>query len=690
MAENRIQYSARNYDDFRKSIIDISKKYYPDISNSWDDASIGSWLTDVFADVADAINYHIDRTYQETSVNAAGQRKSLLNIARNNGVKVPGKKAAVVEVELSCELPLYTQGNTSNGDLSQADEKYAPYIKRGTLFSTGLVTFELIHDVDFTQQFDEDGISNRQIIPNHDSNGNIVSYTYKKLGIAVAGQSKVFKQIITNKDIKPFMSILLQDSDILGVESIIVKQGTDLSTNPAITDYSVDNETFTRTKNGNKETINRYFEVDNLVDQYRFGYEIEEVTDDDGNTIRYNPVWEKETTEYVIAKIGNEYKEVKLDNPIVIRQIAKGKWKRLKNKFVTEFTDNGSLKITFGAGLKNQYGTIPTEAKQFTQYIMSRMAANDYMGVLPETDTTMYILYRVGGGEQSNIAKDTLTNITNLSMTIEGNCDDSDDARKKRDVQNSLSVTNTTPSYGGKDEPSDEELRQLIKYNAGAKNRCVTLHDYEARIIELPAKYGTPFRCGVVEENNKVVIYTLGLDADGHLESKLSEYVAKNIKEYLSMYKMINDFVEIRSGKIINVAFEIDIYIEKSYDKADVTKNVIEMVQNYMDVRTHLMGQEIFLGDLEKEISKMDGVKNLIELRVYNRVGSKEGYSDDATTQQLIDANDCCYSEYSEGDGNYDNRIDLKASDKILFTDANSMIEVKYPNKDIVVNVRQR
>ena len=122
MAENRIQYSARNYDDFRKSIIDISKKYYPDISNSWDDASIGSWLTDVFADVADAINYHIDRTYQETSVNAAGQRKSLLNIARNNGVKVPGKKAAVVEVELSCELPLYTQGNTSNGDLSQADD----------------------------------------------------------------------------------------------------------------------------------------------------------------------------------------------------------------------------------------------------------------------------------------------------------------------------------------------------------------------------------------------------------------------------------------------------------------------------------------------------------------------------------------------------------------------------------------
>ena len=680
MAEGRIQYSARNFDDFRNAILDISRKYYPDVFDGFNDASIGSWFIDIFADVADAINYHIDRTYQETSISAAGQRKSLLNIARNNGVKVPGKKAAVVEVELSCELPLYMQGSVSNGNLREADESYAPYIKRGTLFSTGLITFELVDDVNFKEQFDENGISNRQIIPNRDSNGNIISYTYKKLGIAVAGQSKVYKKVITNNDIKPFMSVLLQDTDIIGVESIIVKQGTDLTTNPMVSDYSVDEEVFNGKDN---KPINRFFEVDNLIDQYRFGYEIKN-GDSDG---KYNPVWDVETTKYALDENGER---IELEEPIQVRRVVRGKWKRLKNKFITEFTDNGSLKVTFGTGIKNQYGTIPDDAKDFTKYIMSRMTANDYMGVLPEPNTTMYILYRVGGGEQSNIAKDTLTNITNLSMTIEGNCDDNEDSRKKRDVQSSLSVTNTTPSYGGKDEPSDEELRQLIKYKKKKKNRCVTIHDYVARIIELPAKYGTPFRCGVIEENNKVVIYTLGLDAEGHLDSKLSEYVANNIKEYLSMYKMINDFVEIRSGKIINVSFEIDIFVDKAYEKSEVVKRVIELVTEYMDVRNHLMGEEYFLGDLEKEISKLDGVKNLIELRVYNKVGTENGYSDDETTQELIDINDCCYDEYSESDTNFDRRIDLKASDKILFTDANSLIEVKYPNRDIRINVRQR
>ena len=102
------------------------------------------------------------------------------------------------------------------------------------------------------------------------------------------------------------------------------------------------------------------------------------------------------------------------------------------------------------------------------------------------------------------------------------------------------------------------------------------------------------------------------------------------------------------------------------------------------------MGDEYFLGDLEKEISKLDGVKNLIELRAYNKINSYNGYSDDETTQELIDVNDCCYDEYSDSDSNFDRRIDLKASDKILFTEANSLLEVKYPNRDIRVNVKER
>lgn len=678
MAESRISYLNRNYDDYRNAILDITKKYYPEIYDNFSDASIGSWFIDIFSDIADNLSYHIDRVYQETSIDSASEGQSLLDIARNQGIKVPGKKAAIVEVELSFVLPL--DGSQTDGDIAVADEHYAPYVKKGTLFSTGLVTFELANDVDFKQQFDENGISNRQMYPVKDSNGKITGYLYKKLAIAKAGQSKIYKKIISKSDIEPFMTVLLQDNSILGVESIIVKDGKTLNTDPATSEFSVDLESFTD-KDG--KTVQRFFEVDNLAQQYRFGYE----TEYDSEKKQYNPKWENETSKYFTDKDG---KTVEISEEVVTRKVVRGKWTRLKNKFTTEFTNNGSLKIMFGSGIKNKYGTIPTDAKEFTQYMMTRMEANDYMGVLPESDTTMYILYRVGGGEQSNIAKNTLTNIISYNMTIDGNCNDDNNSQKMSGVRNSFMVTNTTPSYGGKDSPSTEELRQYIKYAGAAQNRCVTTKDYYAKLIELPPMYGTPFRCGVIEENNKIVIYTLGLDSEGHLTSKLAEVVANNIKEYLSNYRMINDFVEIRSGKIFNIAFEVDVFVDKTYDKSEVVKRLIDLIEDYMDVRHHNMGEDIFLGDLEKEISKLDGITNLIELRCYNKVGSSQGYSDDEVSQELVDINDCNYSEYNESDSNYDNRIDLKASDKVLISESNSLFEVKYPSTDIRINVKTR
>jgi hypothetical protein len=134
---------------------------------------------------------------------------------------------------------------------------------------------------------------------------------------------------------------------------------------------------------------------------------------------------------------------------------------------------------------------------------MSRMEANDYMGVLPDAGTTMYILYHTGGGEMSNIGANTLTTITHLNMNISGNCDDPNNSKKIISVRNTLQVTNPTPSYGGKDVPSNEEIKYLVKYNSSAQERCITLKDYYSRIGKIHPKYGVPYRYSVVEENNK-------------------------------------------------------------------------------------------------------------------------------------------------------------------------------------------
>lgn len=686
MAESRISYLDRTYDDYKRDILDITQKYYPDIFANYNDASIGNWLIDIQADIADNLSYNIDRTYQETNVDSANTKDALLNIARTSGLKVSGPKCAIVEIELSCKIPMNTSAVTNSGDtLAIADESYCPYVKRGTLVSDGMNTFELIEDVDFKSQFDSNGISNRQMYPNRDGNGNITNYTYKKLTIARAGQTKIYKKVITNADIEPFMNITLNDSNICNVESIIVKQGTNFSNDPTFAEFYVDKETYLD-KRG--IPVQRFFEVDNLIDQYRFGYVIDENVDNG----YYDPVWDVIDSFELLDEQGNPVLDDN-DNPITeeVRLAMRGQWKRLKNKYITEFTDSNQLKVTFGPGIKNSYGTIPTDASEFTKYMMSRMEANDYMGVLPDAGSTMYVLYRVGGGVMSNVGANTITTITSLIMSIDGNCNDPNDAKKRATVRNTMSVTNPTPSYGGKDAPSNEEIRYLIKYNSASQNRCVTLKDYYARIAQIHPKYGCPFRHSVVEENNKVVVYTLGLDYEGKLSTPLSETVADNIKEYLSGYKMVNDFVEIRSGKVINLAFDCYIYVDKAYDSSEVINRVIELIQDYMDIRKHIMGEDIFLGDLEKEISKLDGVINLIALRCYNKVGSADGYSDDEIAQTMVDYNNCSPSVNATLGGYVEeNEIDLNDSDKVLYSSIDTMFEIKYPSKDIRVRIKQR
>lgn len=111
-----------------------------------------------------------------------------------------------------------------------------------------------------------------------------------------------------------------------------------------------------------------------------------------------------------------------------------------------------------------------------------------------------------------------------------------------------------------------------------------------------------------------------------------------------------------------------------------------------MDINSHRMGEEIYVGDLEKEISKIDGVINLISLRVYNVYGPSDKYSTTKVGQEITTIDTTCNIDDAIeflGDSNRD-LIDLDATDGILYNDGDSMMEIKYPEEDIVVRVKTR
>ena len=99
--EKHINYLARTFEDYRTELIKFSNKYYPEMADSYSDSSVGSWFIDIMASVSDNLGYHIDRMYQENNINSANLKSTVLNIARLNGLKVPGPKGSTCEVRFS-------------------------------------------------------------------------------------------------------------------------------------------------------------------------------------------------------------------------------------------------------------------------------------------------------------------------------------------------------------------------------------------------------------------------------------------------------------------------------------------------------------------------------------------------------------------------------------------------------------
>lgn len=668
MSTKKINYLARTFSDYRSELINFSKKYYPELADDFNDSSVGAWFIDLISSVSDNLSYHIDRMYQETNPNSATLKSSVLSSARSNGLKIPGPKASMCEVKLSCSLPV------DPDNIAMPDWRYAPILRRTSMVSASNYNFHLTEDVDFAEQFNSDAFSNRDFAPNRNPNGSITSYTVSKTTIVVNGTTRVFKKVLQSTDIKPFMEIILPDTNVMGVESIIFKESTDFSNDPDIQDYYYDEEQFK--VDDNAAMTFRYFEVNSLADQWRFGSE----SNFDDNVIKdtFNP------------EVYVDYTEEN-DSSSRTTRFYKGKWKPITQKFMTEYTDNGYMKIIFGSGV--DYRDVPTGSTKYGEYRASKIINNDMLGVLPKQGWTMFVLYEVGGGSETNLGAGSINSISIMNAQFHTDSPDLS-ASLKGQVLNSFSVTNLTPSVAGKDAPSVDEIKYLTKYNSSAQDRCVTLKDYKFKLMSMPPKYGAPFRAAVIEDNNKISMSLLGLKNNGNLDKSLPRTLVDNIMEYMSHYRTINDYIEVRSGRIYNLGFSVDAFVDKTYNNASVVSKIISKIKDYMDIKKHDMGEDVFIGDLEKEIMLIDGVLGLIALRVYNIYSENSGsYSTDKAPYPILNAQADCNTvsmPVFNVNGGQAYPIDLDAIDRVLHSDYNSMFEILNPTNDIVVRTKAR
>jgi len=606
MANTGIHYTSRNFAEIRTDLVNMVKQYYPDIFGDFNDASVGMMLLELNAAVGDMLSTNTDRMFQETQIDYAKERKSILSMARTFGLKIPGKRPSVTIVDFSVTVPVL-------GD--SFDISYAPIIRTGSQVNGAGKVFEVNNDIDFSNPFNINGIPNRLIIPNLDSNGNLANYTLTKREIVSNGSSKIFKRVLTSADVKPFLEIVLPEDNVISIESIITLPGTNFIKLPTLDDFL--------------NLDNRWFEMDALAEDKVFIEDNSRITDSSS--------------------------------------VRPGKWISTNKKFIREYTDLGFTKIILGGGNQDTSSLCDFDTNTALVNQIGDFINNMSLGITPTSNTTMFIKYRVGGGSDSNVGPNVLTSVGLMNMNVNG-------AKPLMNaaVQASLKVNNAFPALGGKNEPSVEEIRNLVRYNFASQNRAVTIKDYQTRIAQMPGNFGVPFRCGVFEQQNKIKVYILSLDAQSKLTNNSTSVLRENISNYLADYRMINDYVEITNGRIINLGFQVDLMVDKKQPQGQIISQVISDIQSYMDINKYQMGDNIYLSSLIETINNVAGVLNVIDLRVYNKVGQGK-YSVNEISQPYSDANT--------------RQVDI-SGDYTLFGEPISMFEIKDPTKDIIVRVK--
>jgi hypothetical protein len=604
MANRKISYTERDFEGLRQDLINYTRQYYPELIDNFNDASVFSVFLDLNAAIGDNLHYHMDRSIQETVLQYAQQRSSVYNIARTYGLKIPGYRPSISMVDFSITVPAY-------GD--KEDARYLGILRGGSQVVGGGQTFENPYDIDFASPYDANGFPNRIKIPNFDSNNRLINYTITKRETVVNGITKVFKQIINPNDVVPFYEIFLPERNVLGITSVIQKDGTNYQATPTYGEFI--------------SSPNKWYEVDALAESKVF---IEDPT-----------------------------------KPADSTGIKVGKWLETENRFISEYTPEGFLKMTFG-------GATTTANEQLIQFAQTGvpMRIQDYqnnigLGLTVKPNTTLFIQYRIGGGTSSNIGVNAINQLGTVNFSVNGPSDNINQT-----VINSLNVNNVTAAIGGANQPTTEEVRNMVSFNFASQKRAVTINDYQSLIDIMPGKFGAPAKVSITEQDNKVLVKMLAFNANGQLTEIVSNTLKTNIATYLSNYRMINDYVQISNAQVIDLAFDLSVVFDSVQNQGQVITEIVNQISQYMSPTTRGLGQNLNVSDIRRIIQDVSGVIALSDIKIYNKTGGE--YSSSQTSQRYSDAA----------------TKQIEIIDDTIFAEPSQIYQVRFPNKDIMISAK--
>lgn len=495
----------------------------------------------------------------------------------------------------------------------QEDSRYLGLLRSGSQFIGAGQIFENPNDIDFSSQYNSEGFPNRTKIPNFDSNNKIVNYTITKREVVVNGTTKVFKKVINPQDVKPFFEFFLPEKNVLSITNLIQKDGTTFTSPPTNSEFIT--------------STSKWYEVDALAENRIFVEDPTKASDKPG--------------------------------------IKVGRYIETENRFVSEFTPEGYCKLTFGGGTTSADEQLAQFSRTGVPLKIQDYQNNIGLGLTVKPNTTLFVQYRIGGGSASNVGVNTITQLGNIQFSINGPSNNIN-----QNVRQSLRCNNVTAAIGGGDFPTLEEVRNMVTFNFSAQKRAVTVNDYNSLIKTMPSRFGAPAKASITEEDNKIKIQILSYDTTGALTNSVSNTLKQNIANYLSNYRMINDYISVSSAQVIDLEFDISVVMQSTENQGQVITSIVDSINSYMSPVANDLGKNVNISDIRRIVQDIAGVSSVSDLKVFNKTGGQ--YSSSETSQPYSDST----------------TKQIRLLDDTIFAQPNQIYQVRFPQRDIKVRVK--
>jgi hypothetical protein len=622
-----IRYLNKTWSQYRQSLIDFAKVYYPNTYADFNESSPGMMFIEMMAYVGDVLGYYIDTQFRENLIQYAEESDNIIGIAQSLGFKPKPATAAYTMLDIYQLCPANDELNNF-----EVDERYLLKLAPNTIVSSteyGGITFRTITETNFADPTD------REItIYAVNAWNQPLTYLVRKRVKVVAGNIKTYTATFGAPE--KFSKLTLPDDDVLEIVSVIDSNGF------------------------------KWFEVDYLAQDLI--------------------LTEKENTNPTIAgqSVPPTYiiKVTRTPRRFVTRYDDEFRLELHFGSGVVEDTDS-TIDLSPSKIATDEYeNSLASTSLDPSDFLSSRS-----YGLAP-ANLEMIVTYSTGGGLATNVPSNSINKVNTFEVLNDRSVFSTVENSLFDEVVSSLAVNNSDPATGGKDRDSVEEIRQNALAFFNSQNRLVNSKDYAVRVYAMPAKFGSVAKAfvaqdaqinGVIEANstavpedgrfvvdnigqNVVNLYVLGYDRFKRLTT-LNQQVKSNLRSYLDQYRMLTDEIRILDAFVVNIGIDFKIVVFKSYNLNEVLARAIDAVKDFFNIDRWQINQPIIIADLYNTIASIDGVQSVTHVRVVNKYQFEHG----------ADYNDYIYD------------IDAATVNGIIYPSLDPCIfEIKYPDNDIV------